>query len=65
MNWNWNITCPQPIHKCHSELWEENVKNSFYKICHFVIIPMYKMIYGCDPPHIFEAVSKNLREIVD
>jgi hypothetical protein len=65
MNWNSNITFPQPIHKYHSELWEENAKNSFYKICHFVIIPMHKILYGCDPTHIFETVSKNLREIAD
>jgi hypothetical protein len=43
MNWSWNITCPEPIHEYHSELWEENAKNSFYEICHFVVIPMHKM----------------------
>jgi hypothetical protein len=65
MNWNWNITCPQPIHEYHSELWEENAINSFYEICHFVIIPMHKMLYGCDPPRISETVSENLRAIAD
>jgi hypothetical protein len=46
MNWSWNINYPQPIHEYHSELCEENAINSFYKICHFIIIPMHKMIYG-------------------
>jgi hypothetical protein len=65
MNWNWNITCPHPIHEYHSELWEENEKNSFYEVCHFVIIPMHKMLHGCDPPRISETVSENLMEIDD
>jgi hypothetical protein len=65
MNWDWNITCPQPIQEYHSKPWEENAINSFYEICHFIIIPMHKMLYGCDPPHILETVSENLKEIVD
>jgi hypothetical protein len=65
MNWNWSITYSQLIHEYHSELWEENAKNSFYEICHFVIIPMHKMLYGCDPPRISEIVSENLRAIAD
>jgi hypothetical protein len=65
MNWNWNIIYPQPIHEYHSELWEENAKKSFYEICHFIIIPMHKMLYGCDPPCISETVSENLRAIAD
>jgi hypothetical protein len=63
MNWSWNITCPEPIHVYHSALWEENAKNVFYKICHFVIIPMHKMFYGYEPPRISEAVSENIKEI--
>jgi hypothetical protein len=65
MNWSWNITCPEPIHKYHSKSWEENAKNSFYEIFHFVVIPMHKMFFGCDPPCIFYAVSNNLKQIVD
>jgi hypothetical protein len=65
MNWSWNITCLEPIHEYHSELWEENTKKLFYEICHFVVIPMHKMFYGCDPPRISETVSKNLKAIAD
>jgi hypothetical protein len=65
MNWGWNITYLEPIQEYHSELWEENEKKSFYKICHFVVIPMHKMFFVCDPPCIFETVSKNLKEIAD
>jgi hypothetical protein len=49
MNWSWNITCPEPIHEYHSVLWEENAKNLFYEIFHFIIIPMHKMFHGCEP----------------
>jgi hypothetical protein len=65
MNWTWNITFPEPIHKYHSTLWEENAKNAFYEICHFIIIPMHKMFHGCEPPRISESVSGNLKEISD
>jgi hypothetical protein len=65
MNWSWNTTCLEPIHEYHSELWEENAKNSFYKICHFVVIPMHKMFFSYDPPRISKTVSKNLEPIED
>jgi hypothetical protein len=65
MNWSWNITCPELIHEYHSVLWEENAKNAFYEICHFIVIPMHKMFYGCEPPRISETVSKNLKAIAD
>jgi hypothetical protein len=45
--------------------WEENAKNSFYEICHFIIIPMHKMFYGCEPPRIYESVLGNLKAIAD
>jgi hypothetical protein len=65
MNWSWNITCPEPIHEYHSVLWEENDKNAFYEICHFIVIPMHKMFFGCEPPRISETVSENLKAIAD
>jgi hypothetical protein len=65
MNWSWNITYPEPIHEYHSALWEENAKDAFYEICHFVIIPMHNMFYGCEPPRISESVSGNLKAIAD
>jgi hypothetical protein len=65
MNWSWNITCPEPIHEYHSALWEENTKDAFYEICHFVIIPMHKIFYGCEPPRIPEEVLENIKVITD
>jgi hypothetical protein len=65
MNWSWNITCLERIHEYHSELWEENTKKLFYEISHFMVIPMHKIFFGCDPPLISEMVSNNLKPIVD
>jgi hypothetical protein len=65
MNWSWNITCPEPIHEYHSKLWEENEKNSFYEIIHFVVIPMHIIFFDCEPPFISDAFSNNLKQIVD
>jgi hypothetical protein len=63
MNWSWNTTYLEPIHKYHSELWEENEKKSFHKTFHFMVILMHKMFFSCEPPHISEAVSNNLKPI--
>jgi hypothetical protein len=65
MNWSWNPTCTEPIHEYHSKLWEENAKDSFYEICHFVVIPVHQMLYGCTPPRISETVIGNLKAVVD
>jgi hypothetical protein len=65
MNWSWNLTYPEPIHEYHSKLWEENAKDSFYEICHFVVIPLHQMLYDCVPPRISELVTGNLRTVVD
>jgi hypothetical protein len=46
-------------------LWEENAKDSFYEICHFVVIPVHQMLYGCTPPRISETVIGNLKVVVD
>jgi hypothetical protein len=65
MNLIWNIACPEPIHECHSVVWEENAKNSFFEICHFIVIPMHKMFYGFEPPCIYETVLENLKAIAN
>jgi hypothetical protein len=65
MNWSWNPTYPEPIHEYHSKLWEENAKDSFYEICHFVVIPLHQMLYGCAPPRISELVIGSLRAVAD
>jgi hypothetical protein len=46
-------------------LWEENAKNAFYEIFHFIIIPMHKMFYGCEPPRISMSVSGNIKAMAD
>jgi hypothetical protein len=65
MNWSWNPTYPEPIHEYNSKIWEENAKDSFYEICHFVVIPLHYMLYGCVPPRISELVTGNLKAVVD
>jgi hypothetical protein len=65
INWSWSIPCPEPIHKYHSDLWEENVKEAFYEVCHFVIIPMHKLFFGCERPHISDAVIEILKSVAD
>jgi hypothetical protein len=65
MNWSWNPACPEPIHEYHSKLWEENAKDSFYEICHFVVIPVHQMMFGCAPPRISKSVIGNLKAVVD
>ena len=65
MNWSWNPTCAEPIHVYHSKLWEENVKDFFYKICHYIVIPMHQILYGYEPLWISEQIMGNLKEIFD
>jgi hypothetical protein len=65
MNWSWNPTYLEPIHEYHSKIWEENAKDSFYEIFHFMVIPLHRMLYGCEPPHISNSIKGNLRAIVD
>jgi hypothetical protein len=65
MNWSWSVSCPEPIHKYHSALWEEKAKDVFYDVCHFVIIPMHKLFFGCEPPRISDAVIESLKSVAD
>jgi hypothetical protein len=65
MNWSWNPTYLEPIHEYHYKLWEENVKDSFYEIFHFVVIPLHRMLYSCVPPRISKSITGNLRAVVD
>jgi hypothetical protein len=65
MNWSWNASCPEPVHKYHSALWEENAKNTFYEVCHYVIIPLHIIFLGCEPPRISNTIIENLKSVVD
>jgi hypothetical protein len=65
MNWNWSISCPEHIHEYHLSLWEEKDKDVFYDVCHFVIIPMHKLFFRCEPPRISDVVIENLKSVVD
>jgi hypothetical protein len=64
---NWSLTpiITEPIHFYHSKLWEENEKDSFYEICHNVVIPIHEIIYGQPPPRISEQIIGNLGAIAD
>jgi hypothetical protein len=65
MSWSWNPSCTEPIHKYHSTLWEDHAKDSFYEICHFVIIPLHKILFGREPPRISQAITENLKTVAD
>jgi hypothetical protein len=65
MNWSWNPTCAEPIHFYHSKLWEEKVKDFFYEICHYVVIPVHQILYGYPPPRISEQIMGNLKTVAD
>jgi hypothetical protein len=65
MNWSWNPSCTEHVHKYHSTLWEENAKNNFYEVCHFVIIPLHRIFFGCEPPRISHTIIKNLKTVDD
>jgi len=49
----------------HSKLWEENSKDSFYEICHNMVILIHKFIYVQPPPIIPEEIIGNLGAIAD
>jgi hypothetical protein len=63
MNWSWSPACVEPIHVYHSKLWEENVKDFFYEICHYVVIPVHQILYGYAPPRISEKIVGNLKAV--
>jgi hypothetical protein len=65
MVWRWTQTNVEPIHIYHSKLWEDRVKDFFYEISNYVIVPMHISIYGCPPPKISEKIVTNLGKIVD
>jgi hypothetical protein len=52
MNWSWTPTSTEPIHFFLSKLWEENSKDFFYEICHYVVISIHEVIYRQPPPRI-------------
>lgn len=50
MGWKWTTQDPLPIHIYHKELWDSKFTPYFYKICHGIMLPLYKMSYDKDPP---------------
>jgi hypothetical protein len=65
MNWSWNVSCLEPVHKYHSALSEENAKDVFYDVCHFFIIPLHKIFFGCKPPRISDVIIESLKSVAD
>jgi hypothetical protein len=47
------------------KLWEENDKDYFYEIHHFVVIPVHQMLYGCAPPRISKSFIGKLKVVSD
>jgi hypothetical protein len=56
MNWSWNPSCTEPVHKYHSSLWEENAKNNY---------SVALIFFGCEPPRISHTIVENLKIVVD
>jgi len=50
MGWKWTTQDPLPIHVYHKELWDSKFPPFFYKICHGVMLPLYKTLYDKDAP---------------
>ncbi len=50
MGWKWTTQDPLPIHVYHKELLDSKFPPFFYKICHGVMLPLYKMLYDKDAP---------------
>jgi len=50
MGWKWKTQDPLPIHIYHKELWDSNFTPYFYKICHGIMLPLYKILYDKDAP---------------
>jgi hypothetical protein len=65
MNWSWDPSCAEPVHKYHSALWEDNAKDHFYEICHYIIIPLHRIFFGCEPPRISHTVMENIKTVAD
>jgi hypothetical protein len=63
MGWNWTPNNAKPIHVYHSKLWEDKVKDFFYEICNWVVVPMHISIYGFPTPRISDKIVTNLGKI--
>jgi len=50
MGWKWTVWNPLPIHVYHKVMWESNYQPHFFKICHGVMLPIYKWLYNRDAP---------------
>jgi hypothetical protein len=65
MNWSWTPNCVEPIHFYNSKLWEDKAINLFYKIFHYVLVPIHITLYSCPPPRISDRIMENLGKIAD
>jgi hypothetical protein len=65
MGWSSTPTSVEPIHLYHSKLWEDKVKDLFYKISNYVVVSVHIAIYGFPPPRISDQIVANLGKIVD
>lgn len=50
MGWRWTVQNPLLIQVYHKVLWKSNFIPRFFKICHGVMLPIYKMLYNRDAP---------------
>lgn len=50
MGCKWTVQNPLPIQIYHKELWDSKFISYFYKICHGVMLPLYRMLYNKNAP---------------
>jgi hypothetical protein len=65
MNWSWTPNNVDPIHFYHSKLWEDKARDLFYKIFHYVVVPILIALYSFPPPRISDKIMENLGKITD
>jgi hypothetical protein len=46
-------------------MWEGKAKDFFYKIFHYVVVPIHITLYGFPPPIISDRIMENLGKIID
>ena len=64
MGWQWTIHDPLPILVYHKELWESKFIPHFYKICHGIMLPLYRVLYNKDAPRFSPEAEVDIPPVV-
>lgn len=63
MGWKWTIQDPKPLHIYHEISWETKYFDHFYYIFHTVIILIYEIIFGSQPPRMSQEAMDYLTRV--